>query len=269
MSLLVSALYREAAAPPAVRVDVQCLWWHYQISDGTPHVTMPDVTTDLVYTADVVAGSPFTGDLRLSGGTLTWVGPATRARTVRRVGGSLAVGVRFAPWAAAGYAACAAAELADAGAPAATLTSNAAGRELESALREARSVNGLLECLAAALSSWRRRVHAGVPLLRRAWPLLTAADADAGPPRIAAVAVRLGVNERRLHRAFVQHVGLPPQSVHGILRFHGLLRALAVPAGGKPSSWADLAQRCGYYDQAHMINEVRRLTAVTPTQLVR
>ncbi len=33
-------------------------------------------------------------------------------------------------------------------------------------------------------------------------------------------------------------------------------------------SWAELAGELGYFDQAHLVREVRRLAGITPTELL-
>ena len=58
-------------------------------------------------------------------------------------------------------------------------------------------------------------------------------------------------------------MGLPPKLLARIVRFDRLLRQLRT---GAAMSWADLALECGYYDQAHLVREVRRFTGVTPTE---
>jgi transcriptional regulator GlxA family with amidase domain len=72
---------------------------------------------------------------------------------------------------------------------------------------------------------------------------------------------RLNTSPRNFRRLINSHAGLSPKRLCRILRFRRVLKCLsqiAVP------DWADLACQCGYFDQAHMINEFRELSGYTP-----
>ena len=53
-----------------------------------------------------------------------------------------------------------------------------------------------------------------------------------------------------------------------MLRFRQAVGALDRTAGG-PASWAALAARAGYADQAHFIREFRALAGLTPAAYLR
>lgn len=97
----------------------------------------------------------------------------------------------------------------------------------------------------------RRAIHAA--------QLLTA---QGGNLRMRAVAEAVGLGERRLQQLFHEHVGLSPRVFGRLARLQALLRALrARPA----ARWGELAQQLGFYDQAHLANEFRSLSGLTPT----
>lgn len=74
----------------------------------------------------------------------------------------------------------------------------------------------------------------------------------------------LGLGERRLQQLFLAHVGLSPKEVCRLARFRALLtRCRKAPR----RSWIEVALEGGYYDQAHLIHEVRAFTGLTPGQL--
>ena len=57
-------------------------------------------------------------------------------------------------------------------------------------------------------------------------------------------------------------VGLSPKELSRIARFQNVLRL----AGRNPAAgWADLAARCGYADQAHLVREFKALSGATPS----
>jgi AraC-like DNA-binding protein len=76
-------------------------------------------------------------------------------------------------------------------------------------------------------------------------------------------AERLGLSERQLRRRSLSACGYGPKTLHRILRFQ---RALALAR--RHEAYADLAQRAGYADQAHLAHEVRDLAGVSLTELV-
>ena len=85
-----------------------------------------------------------------------------------------------------------------------------------------------------------------------------------GRVRIAELSDASGVSARQLERRFSIALGLAPKPLARILRFQAMLRAL--DRGARPD-WAGLASDFGFSDQAHLVNEVRRLSGLTPRGL--
>ena len=71
-----------------------------------------------------------------------------------------------------------------------------------------------------------------------------------------------GVSERRLSQVFREQVGMSPKVWCRIRRFQMAVTSLHQ---GTDVRWADLAIRCGYYDQAHFINDFRAFSGINPT----
>jgi AraC-like DNA-binding protein len=84
------------------------------------------------------------------------------------------------------------------------------------------------------------------------------------PPRIAHIAKLFDVSERTLRRRFEHHVGIPPKYYARQFRLKQLL--LEMDRQQHPQ-WATLALDFGYFDQAHMIDDVKSLTGVRPSKL--
>lgn len=71
------------------------------------------------------------------------------------------------------------------------------------------------------------------------------------------------LSPRQLRTLFHREVGLGPKAVSGLFRFDHAKRLVAsLPAG---MTLADVAQRCGYADQAHLVRDFRRYTGTTPS----
>jgi AraC-like DNA-binding protein len=82
-----------------------------------------------------------------------------------------------------------------------------------------------------------------------------------GRAEVEAVARAAGVSVRQVERLFAQHLGLPPKVTGRVLRFQEGLRALMRDPGCPLS---EVAQRAGYFDQAHFVRDFRRMTGGVP-----
>jgi AraC-like DNA-binding protein len=82
-----------------------------------------------------------------------------------------------------------------------------------------------------------------------------------GGVAVGALAREIGCSRRRLIAQFREQVGMTPKTVARVLRFNHAIGLLAAPNG---TSWAALAQDCGYYDQAHFNRDFRALAGCTP-----
>src|SRR5262245_22574436 len=93
---------------------------------------------------------------------------------------------------------------------------------------------------------------------------LDAIDRSRGMVSVRHLSSITGISRRHLERRFRDEVGLGAKHVARIVRVHHAMRVLqAHPSFGG----ADIAARCGYTDQAHLIRECRELTGTTPTRL--
>ena len=100
-------------------------------------------------------------------------------------------------------------------------------------------------------------------------PRVLAAVSVLGNPRatVGTAARHAGLSSRQLRRLFDEHIGLPPKSLHTILRFQRLRNWLAA-AGPAPHTLARAAADCGYFDQAHLCRDCTRLGDLTPATLL-
>jgi AraC-like DNA-binding protein len=139
----------------------------------------------------------------------------------------------------------------------------AGGRSLVARLRETDGWGARFAVLDAALLAWftegRARDVSGV---QWAWGQI---ERSAGRAPVGALATSLGWSRKRMIAEFHEQVGLAPKRVARVFRFQRAIEGMRRPA----VRWTALAADAGYYDQAHLIREVRELAGVTPTELVR
>jgi AraC-like DNA-binding protein len=83
--------------------------------------------------------------------------------------------------------------------------------------------------------------------------------------RVGDMAAALGIGERRLQQLFRAEIGLTPRQMRRLVRVRDCLGRLR---GDSPPPWAQLAIDCGFYDQAHLVNEFRELCGVTPGEYI-
>ena len=90
-------------------------------------------------------------------------------------------------------------------------------------------------------------------------PLAAAAMAE---PDLKALARETGYSQRQLRRRVLAATGHGPRKLARINRMQALL------AAGRGESWSRRAAQFGYYDEAHMINDIRALAGATPQAML-
>ncbi len=81
---------------------------------------------------------------------------------------------------------------------------------------------------------------------------------------VMAISKSFGCNERHLYRIFKTYYGVSPKVLLNILRLHLCLTMLLE----KEMNLIDIANMCGFYDQAHFIKEIKKYTGFSPLQLI-
>lgn len=100
------------------------------------------------------------------------------------------------------------------------------------------------------------------PSVAWAWRRL---NETAGRLTIGALAEELGSSRRHLITRFHEEIGLAPKALARVLRFN---RVVGLLERETPMPWAELAQDCGYYDQAHLNGDFREFAGTTPTDFL-
>ncbi len=134
----------------------------------------------------------------------------------------------------------------------------AAGRALPERLAAAPDWQTRFRLLDATLLAEARPGKGPPAEVVHAWHRMLAA---AHRPTVSELAGEVGWSRRHLTEVFHREVGLPPRQFLRVLRFE---RSVVVLAGRPSTPLAEVAQRVGYYDQAHLYREWRQLAGCSP-----
>ncbi len=230
-------------APNPAIADHVSAYWAVELR-GASHLlrTLPDASVDL------------TVDLRRPRVYVT--GPQKKPRTRRLHGHVHLLGARLQP----GSATLLGIDLArvnDDWTPLEVFVPPAQVRRLTAAIDRARDLAARIAALDAFLVDrlLNRRID------RRLSRALALLFQHQGALSMAALASETRVDPRTLSRLFQRSVGLPPKRFSRVVRFQWAIRNL-----DRGDSWAALAADLGYFDQAHLIRDLKELFGATPTQ---
>lgn len=81
---------------------------------------------------------------------------------------------------------------------------------------------------------------------------------------VVTIADAFHCSKRQLYRIFKTNYGISPKVMLNILRLHLCLTLVLEQS----ISFAEVANICGFYDQAHFIKEIKRYTGFSPLQLL-
>ncbi len=155
-----------------------------------------------------------------------------------------------------------AAEVTDLGVPLDALWGPAAAETLER-LHAAPPGPARIGVVARVLCERVRRAEPPSPAVAEAVRRIAASG---GRIRVGALAAQLGVGERRLQQLFRVYVGLSPKAACRLARF----RAVLARRRREPwRSWMEVGLDGGFYDQAHLVHELKAFTGLTPGELSR
>jgi AraC-like DNA-binding protein len=132
---------------------------------------------------------------------------------------------------------------------------------LREQLAEAPTDRALLACLERQLATQLRAAPAPNPRIVHAAHRL-----QEGGTGVARIAGEIGWSHKHLIQEFTRAVGLTPKHYGGVQR---LQRALRLIGHAREVNWSDVAVAAGYYDQAHLANELRAHTGYSGSELLR
>lgn len=201
------------------------------------------------------------------GGLPRVIGPLTGAKVQVLPPSTTVVGVRFWPGAAPLFLGLPIDQLLDLSVGLDDMWRSNAVR-LGELLAAAPDPLAALEVLQRFLSSWPARAAAPDKLVSAAVRRLMPGQLS----DVGALSTELGISGSQLRRRFLTTVGVGPKALLRTLRFQGYLALAQAAARPGPrtlvASVADLAAEVGYADHAHLTRECRRLTGLTPTELL-
>lgn len=133
-------------------------------------------------------------------------------------------------------------------------------RNLVARLEAAPTWRASFALLDTVISSRLAGARRPAPEILWAWRALERTN---GAVRVNTLAEKVGRSRRYLLAGFRDQVGLAPKTAARIIRFNGavglLERGLGIP-------FVELAQECGYFDQAHLIRDFREFAGTTPRE---
>jgi len=245
--------YAERRPGPSLAGVVDTIWITQRPKDGgEPRVILPDAHADLILRLER-PGCPIRLELN---------GPPTMPFANREAGPRFLVGVRFRPGGAFRCFGVAMSELRNRRVPLGELWPREVGELLEY-VGASTSLEETATSLEAFLSERLSRSPSSEPS-RKLSRAMAALGGDVPSVRLRDVSRGLGMSERHLRRRFEVVVGTSPKTFARIQRFRKTLtiieRAESAP------EWASIASLCGYFDQAHLIHDFKRMTSLTPQQ---
>lgn len=253
--------FRSRPAPAGLERSVESVWYargtipyaRERIAPTGSSVAVVVLGDPLVVTPDDGTGSPFVA----SSGFL--LGPHDRPIVNEPEGETVAVGIVTTPVGCEQTFGVPPASIR--GQVADLLASWPAARALRSELLRTGNPEAVLDAVERHLLAAPRPA---IPGLDRCTAAVARLEADPVRP-VADIARELGISHGHLDREFTRVVGLGPRALARLLRVRRLLHAIDVR---RDVPWTALAADLGWYDQAHLIRDVKRHTGVAPSRYV-
>lgn len=201
----------------------------------------------------------FTGTLTSTAPGSILAGVHTRAQVIDTAEQQQVAGIAFHPGGLAPFFRDPASTVRDLDVPLEALWGVRRTSLLREQLLAARDVDARLDVLEAALDDvWcgDRLPH---PSVVHALQAFRRASFAGGITRVADAS---GLSTKRFIEHFTRAVGVTPKRYCRLRRFQ---RAVAHANRGVPVSWSGVALDCGYFDQAHFVNDFRDFAGVTPS----
>lgn len=135
-------------------------------------------------------------------------------------------------------------------------------RDFSNSLGEEKSVANIIKSTESHLLKTLKVHNIGTNYLNLAAELIR----NSKDIKIKDLPKSLFISQRQLEREFKDKIGISPKHYLKIIRINEVLRLLNNNPGIDLTS---VAFRCGYFDQAHFINDFKRITGKTPSFFIK
>jgi AraC-like DNA-binding protein len=181
------------------------------------------------------------------------VGTMTKAQSFELSSDQRTIGVRFHPAMAARFLKIPIADVVDQSLDLGNFWGDARTRTLCNLLSEPCSIDRCISVFEEILGS--------PPDLDPVEKAIAALVECRGRASVKELADAASLSPRHFRRICLERTGVTAKRLSRILRFR---HAAGISSDGPRLGWADLAIECGYYDQAHLINEFREFSGLPP-----
>jgi AraC-like DNA-binding protein len=235
--------YQEFPPSPRFAAHIECFWLHSSVEPVLCYHVLPDGCADIIF--ERPGGNRGRGPIA--------VGTMTQAQSFALRARQFTLGARFRPAVASRFLHVTGPEIVD---------GSIALEDAWGAGRARRLAEQLAECASVREAIGRFEASLGEP------PALDSVDLaiawlgeNRGLISIENLAAAACLSPRQFRRICLDRTGITPKRLARVLRF----RQAVVRAGQeRPGDWAQVALECGYYDQAHLINEFREFSGAAP-----
>lgn len=135
--------------------------------------------------------------------------------------------------------------------------------DLNGQLIEANDIQAQITLITRFLIAQREQVKTRDQIVEESLRLI---QTDIVSITVKSLLERLNISERQFERRFNQTVGISPQSYIRVKRFNEAIRRIK---RGQYEKLTDIAHALSFYDQSHLIRDIKAFSGMTPKDLSR
>jgi AraC-like DNA-binding protein len=242
--------YREYSPHPALSNYIDAYWTinTKDISEPKLQRILPDGCTDIIFNKGTAICGPDQREV-LKSEEIYLIGTMTTFSDTMQSSGNSVLGIRFKPGAITAFYQLDLSEITDLAVP-------HKDNELSALVYQSPD-------LLNDLNLYFLKRRSSKPMAIAAF--LAEVHSSNGQIKVAELIKRHAMSERKLERIFKNDVGVSIKGMIRLIRFMHTYRV--IQSNAAKQSLSDIAYTTGYYDQAHLCNEIKAYTGFTPSQL--